>query len=67
MEGEEDMNKCENCNVSMEQGYTIINDNLHGGLKIAKQQSGFEKLENKIYVEICPQCGQIKLYSKDRS
>lgn len=67
MEGEEEMNKCENCNVSMEQGFTIINDNLHGGLKIAQQQKGFEKLENKIYVEICPQCGLIKLYSKNRS
>lgn len=60
------MGECKNCNVEMVKGYTIINDNLHGGLKIAKQQKGFENLKDKIYVEICPQCGEIKLYSKNR-
>lgn len=60
------MNTCKTCKVAMEQGYTIINDNLHGGLKVAKQHKGFEGLKNKIYVEICPDCGELKLYSRNR-
>lgn len=58
------MNKCKKCNVEMESGYTIVNDNIHGGLKIARQQRGFDNLKNKIYVEICPKCGKMELYSR---
>lgn len=57
------MNECKRCNVAMEKGYTIVNDNIHGGLKIARQRKGFADLKDKIYAEICPQCGEIKLYS----
>lgn len=35
-------------------------------MKVAKQKKGFENLKNKIYVEICPRCDEIKLYSKNR-
>lgn len=60
------MKECKSCNVEMEMGYTIVNDNIYGGLKISKQQKGFDNLKDKIYVDICPQCGEIKLYSKNR-
>lgn len=53
------MNECKKCNVTMEQGYTIVNDNLYGGLKIVKQQKEFENLKDKIYGEICPQCDEV--------
>ncbi len=54
------MNECKKCNITMDQGYTIVNDNLYGGMKIVKQQKGFENLKNKIYVEICPCILQVK-------
>ena len=44
----------------MDQGYTIVNDNLYGGMKVVKQKKGFENLKNKIYVEICPCILQVK-------
>ncbi len=50
----------------MESGYIIVNDNIHGGLKIARQQKEFDNLKNKIYAEICPECGKMELYSKSR-
>ncbi len=56
------MNKCNKCNVEMVAGYTIVNDNIHGGLKIARQQRGFDNLCMNYYMVYCFLKGQPHMF-----